>query len=52
MTGRPEAGEYSDYYADYVSRAKESDIVAALEKQVEEITSTIRRVPDGSWNWS
>jgi uncharacterized damage-inducible protein DinB len=47
MTGRPEAGEYADDYAGYVSLSKkEDDIVAALEKQVEELTSAVRRVPD------
>lgn len=47
MTGRPEAGEYADYYAGYVSLSKkEDDIVSALEKQVEELTSAVRRVPD------
>lgn len=46
MTGRPEPGEYAEYYADYVSRAKESDIISALEKQIEEVTSVIRHIPD------
>lgn len=47
MTGRPDAEEYADYYAGYVSLAKkEDDIVAALENQVEELTSVIRRVSD------
>lgn len=47
MTGHPETGEYSDYYEGYVGLARnEDDIIAALEKQLEELTSTIRRIPD------
>lgn len=47
MTGRPESGEYANYYEGYVSLANnEDDIIAALEKQLEELTSTIRRIPD------
>ncbi len=58
MTGRPEPNEYADYYADYVKRADVDDIVGALEMQIEEVSSLIRRVPeeisrerrDGKWS--
>lgn len=58
MTGRPEPTEYASYYADYVKRADVENIVEALEKQIDEVTAVVRRIPeeatterkDGKWS--
>lgn len=46
MTGLPQATEYAEYYADYVKRAPEEDIIDALGKQLVETLAILRRVPD------
>ena len=46
MTGRPEPTEYASFYADYVKRADVDNVVEALDKQIDEVVSVIRRVPD------
>ncbi len=58
MIGLSQAGEYSEFYADYVRRAPEEDVVHALELQLSETLSVFRRVseersqehPDGKWS--
>jgi len=48
MTGRPEPTEYASFYADYVKRADTDNVIDALEKQIGEVTSVIRRIPDSA----
>src|SRR5438128_1821573 len=43
-TSRPDATEYASFYANYVALVPETDILAALEKQGEEIVTMFRGV--------
>lgn len=43
---RPIAGEYADYYDQYLNLATESDIVAALENQIQEFRSVFQSKPE------
>jgi hypothetical protein len=44
-TGRPEAGEYAPFYAGYVARVTEDDILGVLAGQKDEIASLARSLP-------
>ena len=37
MTTRPEKNEYAEFYANYVSLVEETDVVAALQNQADEL---------------
>ena len=45
--GRPEAGEYAEYYERYVSRVPEENLVAALESDRADMLSRLRSIPPG-----
>lgn len=56
---RPGANEYAAFYADYVRRANEADIVEALKAQRDATISFLRTVPEaqagklkGTTNWT
>lgn len=42
---RPEPGEYADWYAGYVTKVPETDIVAALETQIREFRAAFDVIP-------
>jgi hypothetical protein len=44
-TSRPDAGEYAPFYAGYVARVPEADILAVLAAQKAEIAALARSVP-------
>jgi hypothetical protein len=44
---RPEASEYAPFYAGYVARVAEPDVLGALERQKDEIGALARSVPAG-----
>ena len=46
LLGRPEAGEYGDFFAGYVAQAPENDIVAALESTGTETVELLRAVSE------
>jgi len=46
MTGRPEAGEYAPFYAGYIARVPEPDILGVLEAQRGEIAGLARGVAE------
>jgi DinB superfamily len=43
---RPEKSEYAPYYEGYVSSIKESEVVAVLRGQIDEIESTAKNIPE------
>lgn len=43
---RPEATEYAPYYADYVGRVTDGDIVDTLEKDRSEFLDILKAIPD------
>jgi hypothetical protein len=45
MLQRPAPGEYAPFYAGYVERVPEADVLAALERQPREVADLARRVP-------
>jgi len=56
---RPEAAEYAPFYAGYVARVSEDDVLAALSKQQDEVRALARSLPlakesfryaDGKWS--
>jgi hypothetical protein len=56
---RPESSEYAPFYAGYVARVPEDDIVSVLQKQADEIRDLARALPaaketfryaDGKWS--
>ncbi len=58
MTGLPQPNEYAAYYADYIRRAPEENIIEAMGLQLVETLAVIRRIPeektaeriDGKWS--
>jgi hypothetical protein len=46
MTGVPKPTEYAEYYADYVRRAPDENIIDALGKQLVDTLAVLRRIPD------
>ncbi len=58
MTGLPQPTEYAEYYADYIKRVPEENIVEALSMQLVETLALLRRIPeekttehpDGKWS--
>ncbi len=58
MTGLPQPSEYNSYYADYIQRVPEEDIIDAMGQQLVETLAVFRRVPeektaerfDGKWS--
>ena len=48
---RPREGEYASYYARYVALVPETDILAVLEQQVEEIRRLAASVPPERETW-
>jgi len=47
MTTRPAASEYAPFYAGYVRRVPETDVLAALERQPDELAAVAARIPEG-----
>ena len=43
---RPASGEYADYYDQYLNLATESDIVAAIENQIQEFRAVLDDQPE------
>lgn len=43
---RPEADEYNEYYAGYISLVTEDDVLEALENQVDEIKDLLKSIPE------
>lgn len=59
VVGRPEAGEFAEFYAGYVARVAEPDPVAAMAAQIEETgallgrrsdADALRRYAPGKWS--
>jgi hypothetical protein len=46
LSNRPEAGEFDPYYARYINRVPDGDIVALLEHQILETAAALRAVPE------
>ncbi len=46
-TSRPDASEYAPFYAGYVARVSEDDILGVLSAQADEIGALARSLPDG-----
>lgn len=44
---RPEATEYAAFYGKYIDRVTETDIVAAMAAQLDEVIPFLRAVPQG-----
>lgn len=44
-TGRPAASEYAPFYAGYVARVGEDDILSVLAQQMDEIGALVRTLP-------
>jgi hypothetical protein len=42
LTAKPESDEYAPYYKTYVSLVPENDIVATLEKQLQEVSAMLK----------
>jgi len=47
---RPDASEYAPYYADYVAKAPEGDVRAALRAQRDRLTKLFVGVPRARWD--
>jgi uncharacterized damage-inducible protein DinB len=47
---RPQASEYAPFYANYVALASEADVLAALAKQLEDVLSLLRDLPEATAN--
>jgi uncharacterized damage-inducible protein DinB len=43
---RPESGEYAEYYSRYVSLVPEGDVVATLERQLDDVLALLRSIPE------
>jgi hypothetical protein len=43
---RPDKNEYADYYEKYVSLVTEDDIVAAMRRQLDELTEIFATIPE------
>lgn len=48
---RPEKSEYAPYYERYISRVPDGDVVAELNKQLEETLALIRSIPETRGNY-
>ncbi len=46
MLQRPEKTEYAEFYANYVSLVKETDVVSALENQSGELLKSLSEITD------
>ncbi len=51
MNIRPEKKEYAEFYANYVSLARETDIISALEKQPNDLRETLAEVSHEKENY-
>jgi hypothetical protein len=49
--GRPEGDEYTPFYAAYIARVSERDILGVLARQSEETRAALGSVPDGRAGW-
>jgi hypothetical protein len=45
LSNRPEAGEFDPYYARYIERVPDGDIVSLLENQIRSTAAVLRAVP-------
>lgn len=45
LSNRPEAGEFDPYYARYIDRVPDGDIVSLLENQIRSTAAVLRAVP-------
>ena len=43
---RPEKTEYAEYYDRYVSLVEETDIISAMQKQLEEVSATFSQIAE------
>lgn len=43
---RPDSTEYAEFYAKYIAHVPETDIVAALAKQLDEMLAFLRSIPE------
>ena len=50
-TSRPDASEYAPFYAGYVARVVENDILAVLAAQAEEIGALARSLPEAKQSY-
>src|SRR4051794_39453536 len=46
ITGRPEATEYGEAYAGYVSKVSGTDVLKFLEQQLNSVSTLIRSIDD------
>jgi hypothetical protein len=46
LSNRPEAGEFDPYYARYIDRVPDGDIVSLLENQIRSTAALLRAVPE------
>jgi uncharacterized damage-inducible protein DinB len=46
MLTRPERNEYSDWYADYVSRVPDGDVIEVLERQSQEMLAFLKTLSE------
>jgi uncharacterized damage-inducible protein DinB len=51
LSHRPGAGEFDPYYARYIDRVPEGDILAILERQIRATAAALRSVPDARATW-
>jgi hypothetical protein len=49
-TSRPQATEYAPSYANYVALASEEDVLGALSRQLEEMLTLLRGLPEATAN--
>jgi hypothetical protein len=49
---RPQAGDFPEYYANYITKAKENDVTASLEICTNETFSLLKTIPATSGNFS
>lgn len=46
LIGRPETSEYKPYYATYISKVPEGDVLAVLAKQIDETVAELSKLSD------
>jgi DinB superfamily len=46
IIGRPEAGEFAEFYSGYVSKVPGTDVLSFLQQQMDSATSLIREIPE------
>jgi hypothetical protein len=49
-SARPQSTEYGPYYANYVALAPDEDVLAALEKQLDDTLTLLRGLPEATGN--